>query len=65
MLLVDVMSQVGELSVAVRTGLCLAGALLLHLVDHHRVVVVVIVVVHQATLSCRLTICLCWPPCCD
>ena len=48
MLLVDVMSQVGELSVAARTGLCLAGALLLHLVDHHRVVVVVIVVVHQA-----------------
>ena len=46
-LLVDVMSQVGELSVAVRTGLCLAGALLLHLGHHHRVVVVV-VVVHQA-----------------
>ena len=48
MLLVDVMSQVGELSVAVRAGLRLARALLLHLVDHHRVVVVVIVVVHQA-----------------
>ena len=46
-LLVDVMSQVGELSVAVRAGLRLAGALLLHLVHHHRVVVVVIVVVQQ------------------
>ena len=53
MLLVDVMSQVGELSVAVRAGLGLAGALLLHLVHNHRaavavVVDVVVVVVHQA-----------------
>ena len=49
-LLVDVMSEVGELSVAVRTRLRLAGALLLHLGHHHRVVVVVVVVVvvHQA-----------------
>ena len=45
-LLVDVMSQVGELSVAVGAGLGLARALLLHLVHHHRVVVVV--VVHQS-----------------
>ena len=43
MLLVDVMSQVGELSVAVGAGLGLARALLLHLVHHHRVVVVVVV----------------------
>ena len=48
MLLVDVMSEVGELPVAVRTGLRLAGALLLHLGDHYRVVVVVVIVVHQA-----------------
>ena len=57
-LLVDVMSQVGELSVAVRTGLGLAGALLLHhrLAGHHHgvvihviVIVVVVVVVIEKT----------------
>ena len=55
MLLVDMMSEVGKLSVTVGAGLGLAGALLLHLVHHHRAVVaaaaaivVVVVVVHQA-----------------
>ena len=48
MLLVDMMSEVGKLSVTVGAGLGLTGALLLHLVHHHRVVVVVIVVVQQA-----------------
>ena len=47
MLLVDMMSEVGKLSVTVGAGLGLTGALLLHLVHHHRVVVVVIVVVQQ------------------
>ena len=56
-LLVDVMPQVCELSVAMRTGLGLAGGLLLYLVSGHHgvvihvVVVVVVIIVIEETCS--------------
>ena len=58
MLLVDVMPQVCELSVAMRTGLGLAGGLLLYLVGGHHgvvihVVVVVVVIVIVIEETCR------------